>query len=872
MSLKDKKITITKKMRPIRLAFLVDKEDKRTLHEVFRVNTCLWGGVYNPIIPFFKKIPQNWEGRHFRQPSAPSILKGYLNAFDPDYLVAKEKQKLQVSLFDKERLLSFGEVLNIKDDYHISFGVDITDLYGQLYDKDFKFERRHPIKVFCPKPSKEIALLSACCFGDFPSSKEMGYIKKNYSHCFNSQDLAIDQSNFLDCLLNEGSYPLRITRAELQASPRGWRADSSIFFIDATSWLDIVDYWNLRAVGRDVILLPKQYADSYIELVNKIIKRNFVPYRHNKDMMHHTNFICSRSSTMKEMQAFSKKLASPGKGAISLQHWYPRMWDEWAKDKDHVELCSIMAKEDSEEVLLDDNFLRFKDISPNFVDRYGGNGKPRWINILRFKDFYNRYDCPSVFPRNLKDAFRIFGAHSFDKAWISSEGINIPCKHYEGSHFFKIPTNFKVFEAWLKELGFEIELSGPGKILLKIIDSVGGIHGIWTFQKEEIIKLLNDMSHAAVESEVEGLGEGVSKSKVRGKTVPVKKWKDLLIKLDHNSPEIAERHFKNLLNFKILKGGIFLQCPECTQHTWYALDDLSDKVICERCLEKFDFPIVKPVSKSNWHLRTIGPFSVENYAQGGYCVALSLRFFGGHGLSNEMTWIPSFSIKSIVVKHDFQKLNLDTKGLWQNLIDKDYVNERGCVKPKFWVLKHFSDMNLEQAFVSKKEEIWKILSHGIEADFGIFLSQGRLDEIKPQIVIFGECKSFNEFTSKDVNRMRQIADNFPGAVIAFCTLRSILTDREKKIIAKLARRGRKHFKAEQWMNPVLILTGIELFNDFEPPYCWKGKGASHNAFADNWRVQDGIQELCNVTQQIYLGIESYWTWYSNKHRIRFGSS
>jgi hypothetical protein len=88
---------------------------------------------------------------------------------------------------------------------------------------------------------------------------------------------------------------MRITRAELKASPRGWRADASIFFMDATSWLDIVDYWNLRAVGRDVLPLPKQYADHYIDLVNGIIKHNYVPYRHNKDMMHHTTFICSRS-------------------------------------------------------------------------------------------------------------------------------------------------------------------------------------------------------------------------------------------------------------------------------------------------------------------------------------------------------------------------------------------------------------------------------------------------------------------------------------------------------------------------------------------------------------------------------------------------
>ena len=803
MSLREKKITVDKRLRPIRLAFLVTKEDKETLREVFRINTCLWGGLYNLIIPFFKKSPKNWEDRRFKPPSASSIVKGYIDSFDPDYVVVKDKQLLTDSWFDKERLLSFEEVFSIKSDDRISFGVDVSDLYWHLYDKEFKFERRHPIKVFSPKPSKNIALLSACCFGEFPSLKELDYIEKNYLHCFNPKELQIDGKNFLDCFTNEGASPLRITRVELEVRPRGWRAEPAIFFMDATSWLDMVDYWNLRAVGRDVLPLPKQYADCYIELCNRIIKHNFVPYRHNKDMMHETTFICSRSSTKEEMEIFTKKLTSPGGNAISVQPWYPRMWDEWAKDKDHVELCSITAKEESEEIVSENNRLRFKDVTPEFVEKYSGNNSPRWINVVQFKEYSKSYDCPSVLPRNLKGAHRIMRASIIHKVWISSEGINIPCSHYEWTRFCDLPSSFEVFEAWFKEQGFEVELSGAGRILLKIIDSVEGIYGTNIFRNEEIIKKLNDMSHTAVESEVEQSGDQ-PKSKVRAKTLPIKNWKDLLVKLKSNSGEMAEKCLQELLNYKILKCGINLQCPECMQHTWYALDDLSDRITCERCLEEFDFPVVRPVLESNWHLRTIGPFSIENYAQGGYCSALSLRFFGSFSISNEMTWIPSFSIK-----------------------------HKGTVP--------------------------------IEADFGIFLSQGRLNEIKPPIVIFGECKSFNEFTNKDIKRMEQLADNFPGSVIAFCTLKSSLTGREKKVIARLARKGRKQFKGDQWINPVLILTGIELFGD-SAPSCWKEKGEPYNAFADKWKAYDEIQGLCDITQQMHLGIESYWTWYEQKRQ------
>ena len=266
----------------------------------------------------------------------------------------------------------------------------------------------------------------------------------------------------------------------------------------------------------------------------------------------------------------------------------------------------------------------------------------------------------------------VFLAHIASiKHGFPAKGLIFLASITNGVIFLRFQQILKYLKHGLKRRGFEIELSGAGRILLKIIDSVGGIHGIRTFQDEEIIKLLDKMSHAAVESEIKEADDEPVKSKVRAKTVSVKTWKDLLIKLNHNSAEVAERHFRNLINYKILKGGVNLQCPECAQHTWYALDDLSDRVTCERCLEKFDFPIVRPISKDNWHLRTIGPFSVENYAQGGYSVALSLRFFADHQLSTEMTWIPSFSIK----KKDSMSIEADF-GIFYLKVDSTKLNLR----------------------------------------------------------------------------------------------------------------------------------------------------------------------------------------------------
>ena len=56
-------LTAHVRLRPIRFGFLVQPDDNERLLEVFRVNTCLWGGQFNPVIPHLKTVPPWWD-RH----------------------------------------------------------------------------------------------------------------------------------------------------------------------------------------------------------------------------------------------------------------------------------------------------------------------------------------------------------------------------------------------------------------------------------------------------------------------------------------------------------------------------------------------------------------------------------------------------------------------------------------------------------------------------------------------------------------------------------------------------------------------------------------------------------------------------------------
>ena len=71
------------------------------------------------------------------------------------------------------------------------------------------------------------------------------------------------------------------------------------------------------------------------------------------------------------------------------------------------------------------------------------------------------------------------------------------------------------------------------------------------------------------------------------------------------------------------------------------------------------------------------------------------------------------------------------------------------------------------------------------------------------------------------------------------------------------------------MNPVLILTARELFSEFKTSDFYSLYGDKAD-YARSVYLRDDIQELCEFTQQLYLGMPSYHEWIEEKHRKRAG--
>jgi hypothetical protein len=156
----------------------------------------------------------------------------------------------------------------------------------------------------------------------------------------------------------------------------------------------------------------------------------------------------------------------------------------------------------------------------------------------------------------------------------------------------------------------------------------------------------------------------------------------------------------------------------------------------------------------------------------------------------------------------------------------------------------------------------------LEADFMMFYRNAAFWERRTEWV-FGECKTFNKFKQRDIDRMQLIADNFPDAVLVVATLADDFSEEEKAVLLPFVRACRAYGKLGRPRHGVLLLTGTELFSMSGPPSCWKDNPGKGKQWARGRRTFSSLLELCDATQTLYLGLEPWSVeWHAEFERGR----
>jgi hypothetical protein len=159
-----------------------------------------------------------------------------------------------------------------------------------------------------------------------------------------------------------------------------------------------------------------------------------------------------------------------------------------------------------------------------------------------------------------------------------------------------------------------------------------------------------------------------------------------------------------------------------------------------------------------------------------------------------------------------------------------------------------------------------------EVDFVAWYQEGEKFWLDPEpVLIFGETKSFGTevFHQKDIDRLKTLSELFPGAFFVLSAMKKEFGEIEKAQMRVFAEWGRALTKNGQPRAPVIVLTGTELFSDWDVKHTWEILGGRHVELSTHPSVHlDDLWALADLTQQLYLDMPSYWDWLSERYERR----
>ena len=764
--------TVNVKLRPIKLAFLVNPNDKESLQKAIEINTFLWGGTYNPIIPTYKHISSKWKKfPDEKNLSAKSVVSGYLDNFDPDYVVPMgECVDYLLDVGYRQKVDSPSQILRTAEQYGItSYGISLFEILPYFFKEEFKFQRKYPLDVCIPRFNINFRVFLSGVFGKLPKRFDEIFWE-DYAETLDAQQIGCSASNYTDFFDRRKFFFNRITLFDLKSEVR--IPNRCVFFLDATKALDIIDYWNLRAIGWDVFPVPKQFmrSDRTKLPILDFIEKNYSSRYLTPEICSSTTILNSRSLSEDEQQDFCNLLEKI-KGTPKI--FYPRIWDQWEAGLDHVKCREIEADITEHDISTDEEEIRFKTLDPKFIMR-GTLPTPRFANELELKFEQGNTLFAEVIPEGGWELIKDLGIFQISEWRVSRKGLVYLSRCSRSTVSLPLPQAEVVFTKWFESKDWRVELSPPGRIAKQMILQLGKENGVWFLAQEGILQLLKKMNS----NDQKSAPEEFVRSEVQKIANQTKYKRD----------GEAERIIQRLIDAKVFQLGMEIQCPICTRRSWYSVKAADYELQCLQCLSQVSFP---PDSKKvKWAYRTLGPFSLPNQADGAYTVLLTLRFFS------------------------------------------DLLLLGGATTPLL-------------SFTAEKNGM------KIEADLALFFQVPGLVNSNYEL-IFAECKTFNDFQKKDVDRMKDLGKSFPGSVLVFAKLGESLDDDEKRILRLVVNRSRKSRKNGRPFNPILILTGTELFWQSSLSE-WRQKMQEKIKFISSPSgPRSELLEICGSTQQVYL--------------------
>lgn len=654
--------------RPLRIGFLVEEGNIDDLVKAAGINTMLWGGMYNPIIPVSKNSKHIVEEliKFFSIDMFHAVSNSPdVNDIIKEYHYLEGGSGFEHNVFcegyykQSETVIGYLNSIDIIDYFYYSEGLKNL---SPTYKSDYS--------LITWDNNDKLKNLFAILYGYFPEIKNLRYdFRETFLNKLHSKIIKIKLNQSVDNLeIEESICPLLLTGLKLNSTKSSFHTWDGIYVGYADDFEDLLNFWNLRASDIKIKFLPISNIQIFEKYVKSfLLKLDNIPNRisHIKD---HIGLYCQPKNFKIVKEILKNFRARKGyvpraccwNGLnIKPANYYFNKKDITANiDKPYNRYIITMNLPDKRFLVSSSQrtehqhlIASINTISENEYSGHTLTPPP----IIDLTEFYSREITP----------------HNPYKVRCSKTGLGVIIKR-NGNLLSIYPISHeKLFNKIFESAEIRTEISQPGLLTTRIIEKLNGLDGCRIFKirgVRRLIKSLNkdefvtrgeatniiyrELSFEEIELKLLLKGDFSNlinqffnyneKKKIYYWKKNIKNEEDLTDKRLKDLYKGDFQKFKNLFIVKreskdlttgavfdfllkkdFFRAGLSFKCDYCNLPNWLSLKKIDDAWICNYCGSE-NKTSLHLKNQGDWKFRKNGFFSRDNNQEGSIPVILTL--------------------------------------------------------------------------------------------------------------------------------------------------------------------------------------------------------------------------------------------------------
>jgi hypothetical protein len=640
-------IHIRQRLRPSRYAFIVVDGDLGAALQAV-LNTAVWGGIYNPIVPL----------------DPADSRQGLLQEFDPDALVDLTGGDLPPDLRARynDRIVAPGDIVRLDERTHrrsLCLGFNILPVLRHVHETEVRFFSGQT-RAAAVAASDALGWREFCAFA-YGSYAWLPEVSVDFDHTFRgalrAQVVEVAEltppANYDKLLL-----PIQFTGHGVRLFGRAANFSSHIIFIgDHMNPADLVEFWNIRATGRTVVFVPIAAYEAFEPLIRYVAAEG--RYAINQEIENCADLQKSSSIADATFDAACDWIGGLDLGALSRRLWCPNFGREMELYVGDIQVADLEAVSGEEISLLQDGAMTpVKLVPPPYLDdETVGKGELTWSLELSMTGGYRNPEFIFSFPNEpeveavvrrgvigMRGEVRL-GRRGLvrQEDWIRSTLQLIP-----------IRTN-DVIHALFRQAGLEAEPSQPGQYAEQMIAKMGSLQGdCRVFKIRGVREILDRLGNGSVLTKGNMYQAAMSATPgAHGVNWRPELYNDLVLRFGQSRPLNFGTIFDVLLEKRILRPGFMFRCRTCLKDDWYHVSEFAEEYTCRFC---FTVQRVNFGSVHDWQYKADGLFRIPDSAQGSVAVVLSLWRFEHMSHGSDGRYVTS---RNLVARDTGRRYELD---------------------------------------------------------------------------------------------------------------------------------------------------------------------------------------------------------------------